>query len=166
MSLIKYTHFGRFNLELRCEAFNILNHPQFAGPNGQIGNANVGCITAMLSNPPAPSAARPSATSSSRSCRSDSLNRFPRRRRSRRPGHSELPCPMGEKEAAGDFVRPCATGTLSPHLRSMAPDPSACHLDARLQPEPRRTVSTPRVRQPVEGVSSTTYHSGHSLRRT
>ena len=29
MSLIKYTRFGRFNVELRCEAFNILNHPQF-----------------------------------------------------------------------------------------------------------------------------------------
>jgi hypothetical protein len=51
MSIIKNTHFGRFNLELRCEAFNILNHPQFQLPNGTIGNAAVGQITAMLQNP-------------------------------------------------------------------------------------------------------------------
>ena len=51
MSLIKMTRFNRFNLELRVEAFNILNHPQFQGPNATIGNAAVGQITAMLQNP-------------------------------------------------------------------------------------------------------------------
>lgn len=51
MSLIKYTRFGRFNLELRCEAFNLLNHPQFSNPNGTVGNAAVATITSMLSNP-------------------------------------------------------------------------------------------------------------------
>jgi hypothetical protein len=28
----------------------VLNHPQFAQPNGQIGNAQVGQITAMLAS--------------------------------------------------------------------------------------------------------------------
>jgi hypothetical protein len=51
MSLIKSTRFGRFNLELRCEAFNVLNHPQFGQPNRTIGNAAVATIGAMLTNP-------------------------------------------------------------------------------------------------------------------
>jgi hypothetical protein len=51
MSLIKNTRFGRFNLELRCEAFNVLNHPQFGQPNRTIGNAAVATITSMLTNP-------------------------------------------------------------------------------------------------------------------
>ena len=51
MSLIKNTRFGRFNLELRCEAFNVLNHPQFGQPNRTIGNAAVATITGMLTNP-------------------------------------------------------------------------------------------------------------------
>jgi hypothetical protein len=50
-ALIKTTKFGRFEHELRLEAFNVLNHPQFAQPNGQFGSANFGRITAMLSNP-------------------------------------------------------------------------------------------------------------------
>jgi hypothetical protein len=50
-SLIKLTRIGRAETELRIEAFNLLNHPQFAQPNGQIGNAAVGTISAMLSNP-------------------------------------------------------------------------------------------------------------------
>jgi hypothetical protein len=52
-SLIKRTRvMGRFNTEIRVEAFNILNHPQFAArPNSTIGNAAVGTITSMLPNP-------------------------------------------------------------------------------------------------------------------
>ena len=51
MSILKRTRLERFNTEFRVEMFNVLNHPQFAQPNGQIGNASVGRITAMLSNP-------------------------------------------------------------------------------------------------------------------
>ena len=50
-SLIKRTRLGRVDTEIRVEAFNLLNHPQFANPNTQIGNAAVGTISAMLSNP-------------------------------------------------------------------------------------------------------------------
>jgi hypothetical protein len=47
MSLIKRTRFGKIDTELRIEAFNVLNHPQFAQPNGQLGNAAFGVISAM-----------------------------------------------------------------------------------------------------------------------
>ena len=50
-SLIKNTRIGRFNTEIRIEAFNLFNNPQFANPNTTIGNAAVGTISAMLSNP-------------------------------------------------------------------------------------------------------------------
>jgi Carboxypeptidase regulatory-like domain len=50
-SLIKNTKFGRYTTEVRIEAFNVLNHPQFGNPNTTIGNAAVGTISAMLSNP-------------------------------------------------------------------------------------------------------------------
>ena len=50
-SLIKSTRFGRINTEFRVEAFNLLNHPQFAQPNGTLGNPLFGQITAMLPNP-------------------------------------------------------------------------------------------------------------------
>ena len=37
--------------ELRLEVFNLLNNPQFANPNGQLGNAAFGTISAMLASP-------------------------------------------------------------------------------------------------------------------
>ena len=52
MSLIKRTRIGRFDTEFRLEAFNVLNHPQFAPrPNSNINSAGVGTITSMLPNP-------------------------------------------------------------------------------------------------------------------
>jgi hypothetical protein len=50
-SLIKNTKFGPVSSELRLEVFNLLNHPQFANPNGQLGNPQFGTISAMLSSP-------------------------------------------------------------------------------------------------------------------
>jgi hypothetical protein len=50
-SVIKLTRIGPVETEFRIEAFNLLNHPQFANPNGQLGNAAFGTISAMLSNP-------------------------------------------------------------------------------------------------------------------
>ncbi len=50
-SLIKNTRIAKVNTEFRVEAFNVLNHPQFANPNTTIGNAAVGSISAMLSSP-------------------------------------------------------------------------------------------------------------------
>jgi hypothetical protein len=46
MSLVKNTKIGRIDSELRIEAFNVLNHPQFGQPNGQLGNSAFGTITA------------------------------------------------------------------------------------------------------------------------
>jgi hypothetical protein len=55
LSLIKLTKFGKVEHEMRVEAFNVLNHPQFAAvpaeAQRQLGNAAFGRIQAMLSNP-------------------------------------------------------------------------------------------------------------------
>jgi hypothetical protein len=51
VSVIKNTKIGPVNSELRLEVFNLLNHPQFANPNGQLGNAAFGTISAMLASP-------------------------------------------------------------------------------------------------------------------
>jgi len=51
LSLIKYTRFGRFNLELRAEAFNLLNHPQFQLPQRSFNSGTAAQISAMLQNP-------------------------------------------------------------------------------------------------------------------
>jgi hypothetical protein len=50
-SLIKSTNIGPVSSELRLEAFNVLNRPQFANPNGQFGNAAFGTISTMLASP-------------------------------------------------------------------------------------------------------------------
>jgi hypothetical protein len=50
-SLIKNTKIGRYATEIRIEAFNVLNHPQFGNPNVTVGNAAYGTISSMLSNP-------------------------------------------------------------------------------------------------------------------
>ena len=46
LSVVKNTKIGPLDTELRIEAFNVLNHPQFATPNTQLGNAAFGTITA------------------------------------------------------------------------------------------------------------------------
>jgi hypothetical protein len=46
-SLVKNTRFGRFDSEVRVEAFNILNRPNWAQPNAVIGNAQAGVISAL-----------------------------------------------------------------------------------------------------------------------
>ena len=51
MNLVKNTKIGRFNTEIRIEAFNLLNHPQFSNPNTTFDNAAGGQITAMLASP-------------------------------------------------------------------------------------------------------------------
>ncbi len=50
-SLIKNTKIGGLSTEFRVEAFNLLNHPQFANPNTTFDNAAGGTISAMLSSP-------------------------------------------------------------------------------------------------------------------
>jgi hypothetical protein len=42
--------FERANLELRGESFNILNHPNFANPDGTLEDANFGKITSINGN--------------------------------------------------------------------------------------------------------------------
>jgi len=49
--VIKNTKIGPVGSELRLEVFNLLNRPQFANPNGQLGNAAFGTISAMLASP-------------------------------------------------------------------------------------------------------------------
>jgi Carboxypeptidase regulatory-like domain len=50
-SLIKNTRLAHVDTELRLEAFNVLNHPQFANPNATFGNSAFGTISAMLASP-------------------------------------------------------------------------------------------------------------------
>ena len=52
MSLFKnFTIREEMRFELRAEAFNVFNHPQFGMPNANIGNAQVGTITSTVGNP-------------------------------------------------------------------------------------------------------------------
>jgi hypothetical protein len=50
-SIIKNTKIGNVATEIRIEAFNVLNHPQFGNPNTTLGNAAVGTISSMLTSP-------------------------------------------------------------------------------------------------------------------
>ena len=53
-SLIKNTRFGHVNTEFRIEAFNLLNHPQFANPEQhrhRSGTRRSAHLAQMLSNP-------------------------------------------------------------------------------------------------------------------
>ena len=47
LSGIKNTKLGNVTTELRIEIFNLFNHNQFANPNGQLGNAAFGTISAL-----------------------------------------------------------------------------------------------------------------------
>jgi hypothetical protein len=52
MSLFKnFVIHEQTRFELRAEAFNIFNHPQFGLPNANIGNAQAGMITSTVGNP-------------------------------------------------------------------------------------------------------------------
>ena len=52
MSLFKnFVIKDQMRFELRAEAFNVFNHPQFGQPNPNIGNAQVGAITSTVGNP-------------------------------------------------------------------------------------------------------------------
>jgi hypothetical protein len=48
-TLVKHTKFGKVDSELRIEAFNVLNHPQFGPPGRTLGNADFGVITTTSS---------------------------------------------------------------------------------------------------------------------
>jgi hypothetical protein len=50
-SLIKNTRIGRYQTEIRLEAFNLLNHLQLGNPNTTQGNAAFGQISTALSSP-------------------------------------------------------------------------------------------------------------------
>jgi len=52
MSLQKNTAWReRYNVQLRADSFNIFNHPNFAAPNANISNSNLGTITATSGTP-------------------------------------------------------------------------------------------------------------------
>jgi hypothetical protein len=52
MNLKKNTTFGdRYNVQLRADAFNLFNHPNFNTPNANISNSNVATITSTSGTP-------------------------------------------------------------------------------------------------------------------
>jgi len=53
VSLFKNNRFrgGKWNAQLRLEAFNVLNRVQFSAPNTQVGNSNFGVVSAQANAP-------------------------------------------------------------------------------------------------------------------
>jgi hypothetical protein len=52
MNLKKNTTWGdHYTVQLRADAFNIFNHPNFNPPNANISNSNVGTVTAISGTP-------------------------------------------------------------------------------------------------------------------
>ena len=52
MSLQKNTSWhDHYNVQLRADAFNVANHPNFGTPNANISNSNAGTITGISGTP-------------------------------------------------------------------------------------------------------------------
>ena len=52
LNLKKNTAWGdHYNVQLRADAFNLFNHPNFATPNANISNSNVGTVTGISGTP-------------------------------------------------------------------------------------------------------------------
>ncbi len=53
LSLFKnnYFHDGKWNAQVRIEAFNALNRVQFNPPNTQVGNSSFGVVTSQQNTP-------------------------------------------------------------------------------------------------------------------
>jgi hypothetical protein len=53
LSLFKnnYFHGGKWNAQLRIEAFNALNRVQFGVPNTQVGNSGFGIVSSQSNAP-------------------------------------------------------------------------------------------------------------------
>jgi hypothetical protein len=53
LSLFKNNYFGgedRYNVQLRLEMFNALNHPRFGAPDSNLNSGNFGRITSTVNS--------------------------------------------------------------------------------------------------------------------